>query len=66
MTGRAIQGNSLFEIDLIGLTERMDDTKVETPYCPSLGIAIIDILDDFRVTTIGTAGNNERAIRGNL
>ena len=34
------------------------------PYCPTRGIAIIDLLYDFRVT-IGT-GNNERAIRGNV
>ena len=32
------------------------------PYCPTRGIAIIDLLYDFRIT-IGM-GNNERAIRG--
>ena len=36
MTGRAIQGNIMFEIDGISLTERRDDSEVENRIFPSL------------------------------
>ena len=67
MTGRAIQGNILFKTDRIGPSEGRDDTEVKSRerniylYCPTRGIAILDLLYDFRVT-IGT-GNNERLYR---
>ena len=49
MTGRAIQGNIMFEIDGISLTERRDDSGVENRifpsiYCTTQGIAIIVLL----------------------
>ena len=34
MTGRAIQGNILFEIDRIGLTKGRDNTEVENGLVP--------------------------------
>ena len=67
MTGTAIQGNIPFKTNHIGPTEGRDDTEVESRernislYCPTRGIAILDLLYDFRVT-IGT-GNNERLYR---
>ena len=64
-TGRAIQGKILFKIDRIGPTEGRDDTRGReqniSPYCPTRGIAIIDLLYDFRIT-IGK-DNNERLYR---
>ena len=46
LTGRAIQGNILFEIDRIGPTEGRDDTEVENRIFSRIarleGIAIID------------------------
>ena len=38
----AIRGDILFEAGYIGVTEGRDDTEAEnTPYCPTVGIAII-------------------------
>ena len=54
MTGRAVQGNFLFEISP---TDVRDDTEVKNGIFPR-------ITRDFRVT-IGT-GNNGRAILGNI
>ena len=65
MTGRAIRGDIPFEIDSIGPTEGRDDTEVEYGILPRIvptrGIAIIDLLYDFRIT-IGM-GNNEHLYR---
>ena len=36
MTGRAIQGNSLFEIDRIGPTKGKDDTEAENGIFPHI------------------------------
>ena len=36
MTRRAIQGNIMFEIDGISLTERRDDSEVENRIFPSI------------------------------
>ena len=36
MTGRAIQGNIMFEIDGVSPTERKDDSEVENRIFPSI------------------------------
>ena len=36
MTGRAIRGDILFEIDRVGLTEGRDDTEVENGIFPRI------------------------------
>ena len=36
MTGRAIQGNIMFEIDGVSPTERRDDSEVENRIFPSI------------------------------
>ena len=66
MTGRAIPGNVPFKIDRNGptVTARPKGGTIprsRTEYFPTRGIAIIDLLYDFRIS-IGT-GNNELAIR---
>ena len=57
MTWRAIQG--IFHSKST-VSARPKGTEY-SPYCPTQGIAIIDLLYDFHVT-IGT-GNNERLYR---
>ena len=65
MTVRAILGNIPFKIDHIGPTEGRDNTEVENGifprYCPTRGIAIINLLYDYHIT-IGK-GNNVRLYR---
>ena len=60
MTGRAIRGNILFEIDRIGPTEGRDEYRGRerniSPYCLTRGIVIIGLLYDFHVT-IGMGKN---------
>ena len=44
MTGRAIRGNILFEIDRIGLTEERDETKVENGIFPRIAGKLLYVI----------------------
>ena len=64
MTGRTIWGNIVLRSTRPkGGQYRGREWNI-SPYCPTRGIAIIDLLYDFRVTI--DTGNNEQAIRENI
>ena len=58
MTGREIRGNIPFEIDRKARSKGGTILRSRTLCWPTLGIAIIDLLYDFRITIGMGMGNN--------